>query len=83
MDPSDGLKRITRHRVSQKWVSSLTTKSRDNVDAESTAGQPPDRSGRADAFCGLVANFYSLKAKKIAAGNSFWKGDISWLVQEL
>ena len=53
------------------------------MDAASTAGQPPDRPGRADAFCGLVANFGSLKTKKIAAGNSLWKSDISRLVQEL
>ena len=25
---------------------------------------PPDRSGRVNAFCGLVGNFYSLKTKK-------------------
>ena len=25
---------------------------------------PPDRSGRVNAFCGLVENFYSLKTKK-------------------
>ena len=28
---------------------------------------PPDRPGRADAFHGLVANFYSLMIKKISA----------------
>ena len=49
----------------------------------STAGQPPDRpesvhrtnsglpQGRADAVCGLVANFYSLKTKKIV-----WKDGV-------
>ena len=35
--------------------------------AASTAGQP-DRPGRADNFCGLVAHFYSLETKKIPAG---------------
>ena len=34
----------------------------------SAAGQPPDRPGRVDSFCGLIANFYSLKAKKIPTG---------------
>ena len=28
---------------------------------------PPDRPGRADAFHGLVANFYNLKREKISA----------------
>ena len=36
--------------------------------ASSTADQPPDRTGRADNFCGLVAHFYSLETKKIPAG---------------
>ena len=32
------------------------------------SGRLPDRPGRADPPCGLVANFYSLKTKKIPAG---------------
>ena len=36
--------------------------------AANTAGRLPDRPGRADPLCGLVANFYSLKTKKIPAG---------------
>ena len=35
----------------------------------STAGQPPDRSGRV-GFSWLVANVYSLKAKKMSAGRA-------------
>ena len=35
---------------------------------ETAVGQPPDRPGRADSFCGLRAKFYSLKPKKIPAG---------------
>ena len=31
------------------------------------AGWPHDRPGRVNRFCGLVANFYSLKTKKIPA----------------
>ena len=46
----------------------LRTKNRDNVGTASAAGQPPDRPGRVDSFCGLIANFYSLKAKKIPTG---------------
>ena len=34
----------------------------------STVGQPPDRPGRVDSYCELIANFYSLKTKKISAG---------------
>ena len=34
--------RISRHRAFQKVVSSLRTKSRDNVDTGSTVGQPPE-----------------------------------------
>ena len=31
----------------------------------SAVDQPPDRPGKADCFHGLIANFYSVKAKKI------------------
>ena len=50
-------------------MSLLRTKSRDNEDAANTAGRPPDRSGGADPFRGLVASFYSLKTKRIPAGS--------------
>ena len=60
-----GWKRIPRHNILQKGVSLLRTKSRDKVGIVSIAGQPPDRPGRADSFHGSVANFYSLKTKKI------------------
>ena len=46
----------------------IKKKSRDNEGTASAAGQPPDRPGRVDSFHGLVANFYSLKTKKIPAG---------------
>ena len=49
-------------------MSILRTKSRDKVGTESAVGQPPDRPGRVDSFCGLRAKFYSLKPKKIPAG---------------
>ena len=63
-----GWKEISRHSMFQKRVSLLRTKSRDKVGIVSTAGQPPDRPGRVDSFCGLVANFYNLKTNKIPAG---------------
>ena len=62
-----GWKRISRHRVSQKGVGLLRIKGRENVVAASTEGWSPDRLARADSFSGLVANFYSLKIKKIPA----------------
>ena len=31
-------------------------------------GEPPDRPERVDGFCGLIANFNSLKPKKMPAG---------------
>ena len=37
--PNSGWKRISRHRVLQKGLSLLRTKSRDNVGAASTAGR--------------------------------------------
>ena len=50
-------KRISRHK-------SISERCRDNVgSANAVSGL-----GRADAFCGLVASFYSFKAKKIPAG---------------
>ena len=36
--------------------------------AANPAGRLPDGPGRAGPLCGLVANFYSLKTKKIPAG---------------
>ena len=55
-------------RAVQKGVCSLRTKSRDSVGTVSTAGRPPVRPGKVDAFGGLVANVYSLKMKQIPAG---------------
>ena len=59
-------------------MSLLRTKSRDNVRTTSIGGQLLDRPGRVDSFCGLVANFYNLKMKKIPAGRLVL-GD--WLAQ--
>ena len=66
---SAGWKTISRHRAFQNGGSLLRIKSRDNVGIASAVGQPPDKPGRGDSFCGLVVNFYSLKAKKIPAGS--------------
>ena len=44
----------------------------------STAGRPPNRPGRV-GFSWLVANFYSLKAKKISSGGAAlgdWLGQL-------
>ena len=50
-------------------VSLLQTKRAELVrGAANTAGWLPDGPGRADPRCGLVANFYSFKTKKIPAG---------------
>ena len=38
------------------------------MDTASSGGRPPDRPGKVDSFHGLIANFYSLKTKKIPAG---------------
>ena len=52
----------------QKRVSVLRTKNRDKVGTASAAGQPLDRPGRVKGFWELIANFYSLKIKKIPVG---------------
>ena len=49
-------------------MSLLRTKIREKVSPVSTVGQPPDRLGKIDCFCVFIANFYSLKTKKIPAG---------------
>ena len=51
----------------QKGVSLLITNSRENRDTASAAGHPLDRCRESQCFHGLVANFYSLKAKKVPA----------------
>ena len=53
----------------QKGASLLRTKCTDKMGPASAVDQPPDRPGKADCFHGLIANFYSVKAKKIPAGN--------------
>ena len=63
-----GWKRFSRHTAFQQGASLLRTKSRDKVGTESAVGQPPDRPGRVDSLYGLIANFYSLKPKKMPAG---------------
>ena len=56
-----------QERVLQKRVS-FRTKNRDKVGIASAAGQLPDRPGRVERFWELIANFYSLKTKKIPVG---------------
>lgn len=46
----------------------VRTKSRGNVGSVSAVGRPPDRPGRAIAFCGLATNFYSLNTKVLLEG---------------
>ena len=58
---------IGKEFLDTEGVSLLRAKSRDNEGAANTAGRPPARSDRANPFCGLIANFYSLKTKKIPA----------------
>ena len=55
--------RTSRHRVLQKGVILLRTKSRDTVGTVSTVGRPLDRPGRVDSIRELIASFYSLKTK--------------------
>ena len=69
-------KKISRHSMFQKRVSLLKTKSRDKVGTVSTVGLPPYKPGRVDSFHGFIANFCSLKTKKIPA-RRFMLGD--WL----
>ena len=66
--PNAGWKRISRHRAFQKGVSLLRTKNREKVGTVSAGGRSPDRAENTDSFHGLIANFYSLKTKKIPAG---------------
>ena len=68
-------KRISRHRAFQEGVSLLRAKSRDNVGTASAAGWPPDRPGRADAVCGLVAN---LGEKEMATHSSILTWRTPW-----
>ena len=75
--PSAGWKRISRHITFQKGVSLLRTKSRDKMGPANAVGQSPDRPGKADRFCGLIANFYSFRTKQISARSlvlSDWSG---------
>ena len=59
-------------------MSLLRARSRDNEGVASAAGCTPDRPGRVDSFCGLVANFYSLEIE-----NSCWEVGIRRLVRVL
>ena len=59
-----GWKRISRHRAFQKEVSLLIrTKSRDKVGAASPMGRS-DRTGKADRFHELIANFLASRERK-------------------
>ena len=67
-----GWKRISGHRVFQKGAHLLRAGSRDNEGANKCRWLE-----RACAFRGLVADFYSLKTKKIPAGRlalGYWIG---------
>ena len=83
-NPSMDWKRTSRQRVFQKGVSLFRRKCRDNVGIVIAVGWPPDRPGKVDSFCGLIANFYSLKTKKIPAGRlalGDWLGCYSVLAE--
>jgi len=49
-------------------VSLLKTKGRDKAGTASAVGPHLHRPGDADSFHGLIANFYSLKAKLLLDG---------------
>ena len=49
---------VGKELLDTEGVSLLRAKSRDNEGAASTPGRPPARSGRANPFRGLAANFY-------------------------
>ena len=66
---SSGWSRISRHRVLQRGVSLLRTKSGDKVGTASAADrQILTDQGKSTVFTELIAKFYSLKTKKIPAG---------------
>ena len=75
--PTMSWKNISRHRAFQKKGRLLRTRSRDNLGTESTVSRPLGRPGRINSFQKLIANFYSLKIKRILAGR-LALGD--WLV---
>ena len=59
-------KNFQTHSISE---GSAFIKSRDKVGTASTVGQPPHRPGRVDCFRESIANFCSLKTKKIPPGS--------------
>ena len=59
-------KRISRHSIAE-GSELIKSKEQDKEGTESSEDWPPDRPGRVNSSCGLVANFYSLKANKIHA----------------
>ena len=58
------------NRAFQKGVSLLRTKSRDKVGVMRSRLTMPGRPGRVNSFHEFLADFYSLKAKKISAGRA-------------
>ena len=71
-----GWKRISRHRAFQKEVSLLIrTKSRDEVGTASPMGRS-DRTGKADRFHELKANFLASRERKFLLDN--WHEVIGW-----
>ena len=71
-----GLEKKFQTQSISEGVRLLTTKSRQKVGIASLVGPPPDISGKANSFRELIADFYSLKTKKIPVGR-FPLGD--WL----
>ena len=52
-------------------MSSLRVRSRDNEGVPNAVGQPPDRPGRVDSFCGLVGNGTPLQYFIVKVQNKF------------
>ena len=76
MRPSErGLEENFQTQSLSGGVSLLRAKSRGNVGTASVVGWPPDRPGRADAFCGLVAN---LGEKEMATHSSILTWRTPW-----
>ena len=63
-----GCERVSRHSIAERSQYAKNKEQRLHGHCKHSGLTPPDRPGRADAFCGLEANFYSLKTKKTPAG---------------
>ena len=79
-----GWKWIFRHRVLQKGVSLLRTKSRKSGPCGCSGPTTPDRPGIIDSFLELTVNFYRLKTKEISVGRLVfgdWLGHLGCLLE--